>query len=294
MGWKKILGDAKEKIDDYAEKRRMENEEKERIERMEYEQRKSEREAHESAYRKYEKEVNDLLSKFDISELESLLLKILNVKVGDIFVPQGESGGYRRRPERIDFTRKIWGHLREGSLHKEQIKDFALKYKIVAPSFFGAEHDNEFEDDNEFENIINAIKVNFQPEKIKDEKELEAQLTIFIKAKFPGIKLERQVISKNGDVLDLVINDKYVFELKVPKQRNTLRDLSAQLEEYSESYPNLCAVIADISEEINIVDDAGNSVIEDAKLTEHIRDYADRYRRKYNIDTIVLNTGMRK
>ena len=31
-----------------------------------------------------------------------------------------------------------------------------------------------------------------------------------------------------------------------------------------------------------------------ARLTEHILDYADKYRRKYNIDTIVLNTGMRK
>ena len=293
MGWRKVLGDAKEKIDEYAEKRRIENEEKERIKRIEEEQRNRKIAEKKAAYDRYKKEVDDLLSKFEISDLQNLLLKILNIKIGDIFVPQGETGGYRRKPERIDFTEKIWAQLEEGSLHKNQIKDFALKYKIVTPSFFGVE-ENQVENDNEFENIINAIKVNFQSEKIKDEKELQAQLTIFIKAKFPGIKVEREVLSKNGDKLDLVINDKYVFELKVPKARNTLRDLSAQLEEYSESYPNLCAVIADISEEMNVVDDGGNSVIEDAKLTEHIREYADKYRRKYNIDTIVFNTGMRK
>ena len=178
-------------------------------------------------------------------------------------------------------------------LHKEQIRDFALKYKIVAPSFFGIDN-NQVGDEREFENIINSIKVDFQPEKIRDEKELQAQLTIFIKAKFPQVKVEREVLAKNGDKLDLVIDDAYVLELKVPKARNTLRDLSAQLEEYSESYPNLCAVIADISEEVNLVDEVGNDIVTDAKLTEHIREYADKYRRKYNIDTIILNTGMRK
>ena len=294
MGWKKMLGDAKEKIDEYAENKRIEKEEKERLERIEEDTRNRKIAEEELAYRNYQKEVNDLLHKFEISDLQNLLQKILNVKIGDIFIEnENGEGGYHRKPERTDFIERVWTYLEEGSLHKEQIRDFALKYKIVAPSFFGIDN-NQVGDEREFENIINSIKVDFQPEKIRDEKELQAQLTIFIKAKFPQVKVEREVLAKNGDKLDLVIDDAYVLELKVPKARNTLRDLSAQLEEYSESYPNLCAVIADISEEVNLVDEVGNDIVTDAKLTEHIREYADKYRRKYNIDTIILNTGMRK
>tara|TARA_B100000029_G_scaffold62907_1_gene56388 strand:+ start:151 stop:1002 length:852 start_codon:yes stop_codon:yes gene_type:complete len=283
MGWKKLLGDAKGKFDEYAEKKRFEKSERER-----------EIAEEERVFRKYQKEVNDLLLKFEIKDLQGLLKNILNVKIDDIFVEyeKGE-GGYNRKPERSDFIDRIWEYLHEGSLHKDQIIDFSLKNKIVAPSFFGLEN-AVASNERDFENIINSIKVDFQPEKIKDEKELQSQLTIFIKAKFPDVKVEREVLSKTGDKLDLVIDDKYVFELKVPKTRNTLRDLSAQLEEYSESYPNLCAVIADISEEENLIDEEGNTLVTDARLSAHIKDYADKYRRKYSVDTIILNTGMRK
>ena len=241
MGWKKLLKDAKGMIDEYAEKKQFEKEERERV-----------LDEKEEIRRNYENEVNELLSKFEIKDLRNLLLRVLNVDLKEVWIEyERGGGGYHRKPERVDFTNKIWNYLYEGSLHKEQIIDFALKDKIVAPSFFGDE-DIQVENQRDFENIINAIKVGFQPEKIRDEEGLEAQLTIFIKAKFPELKVERQVISKTGERLDIVIDDNYVFELKVPKSRDTLRNLSAQIEEYSESYPNLCTVIADISEEVNM------------------------------------------
>ena len=52
-----------------------------------------------------------------------------------------------------------------------------------------------------------------------------------------------------------------------------LRNLSAQLEEYKEEYPNICAVIFD--------DESKN-------LTTDINEYVDKYKRNYGIHSIVL------
>jgi hypothetical protein len=196
---------------------------------------------------------------------------------------------YERPMTRKEYIEDIYEYLRSKEITFEHLKDFALKAKIVAPSFFGIES-KEINDNRDFENIINSIKADFEPENIKDEKELQAQLTIFIKAKFPELRVEREVLAKSGDKLDIVINDDLVLELKVPKNRTHLRNLSAQLEEYSEEYPNLCVVIADISGQVSISNDG--TVLE-ARLTENIKEYTDRYLRKYKVPSIVLNVGMR-
>ena len=57
MGWKKILGDAKGKIDDYQEKKRQETEEQDRIDALEDEE-----------LRKYTNKVTELLDKFQNSK----------------------------------------------------------------------------------------------------------------------------------------------------------------------------------------------------------------------------------
>lgn len=101
---------------------------------------------------------------------------------------------------------------------------------------------------------------------------MEAQLTIFLKAKFPDKKIQRQVTTKGGDQLDILVDDKYAFELKVPEQR-TIRNLGAQLEEYKEEYQNICAVIFDA---------------ESKNLTNYINDYVDKFKRDYGVPSIIL------
>ena len=103
------------------------------------------------------------------------------------------------------------------------------------------------------------------------------------------MKVEREAQTKRGDKLDIVINDKYVFELKVPRNRTQLRNLSAQLEEYVEQYPNLCAVIADIS---NVEIEEGEPI--ESNLTQNIKEYADNYKRKYNVQTLIFDVETRK
>lgn len=279
MGWKKLIGDAKGKLDDYQEKRRLENEEHERINSIE-----------EKKLLEYTNKVNELLDKFEISNFDAFLKRYLNVDNNMVEIHDKKTDTTYTRPmSRREYVQDIFTFLNSKEITFEHLKDFALKAKVVAPSFFGMES-KEVGNERDFENIINSIKADFQPENIKDEKELQSQLTIFIKAKFPELKIEREVIAKSGDKLDIVIDNDYVLELKVPKNKTHLRNLSAQLEEYAEEYPNLCAVIADISGQVSISNDGTELEV---KLTENIKEYADRYLRKYKVPSIILNVGMR-
>ena len=69
MGWKKLLGDAKGKIDEMAENRRQTNAENERI-----------KIAEEEKLLEYTDKVNELLDKFEISNFDAFLGRYLNVK----------------------------------------------------------------------------------------------------------------------------------------------------------------------------------------------------------------------
>jgi hypothetical protein len=251
MGWKKILSDIRDKYNEYSENR-IENERK----RAEY-----------------EKTVNKLLDKFEIPDFDQFLLRFLNKKPEPEIETDEETNRERKiNPGRREYLDFVWDHLNDNEINFQQLKDFALKKRIVTLSFFGEETDIE-EEKREFNELINAIKSDFEPERITNEEHLQAQLTIFLKAKFPDRKISREVITKRGDKLDIVVDDKYVFELKVPADRTVLRNLGAQLEEYVEEHPNICAVIFE--------SDGTN-------LSTIINDYADKYKRDYGIRTIIL------
>lgn len=247
-----ILDKVKKSIDAYSERKREEEEEDE----------------------EYENKVNDLLDKFEIPDFDDFLIKYLNKKPEPEYEEDRDTNRERRidpgRQEYLDF---VWEHLEEDEINYEHLKNFALKNRIVSPSFFGEKSDEGYEK-SDFENIINSIKAHFEPEKILDERDLESQLIIFLKAKFSERKIQRQVTIKGGDILDIIIDDKYVFELKVPKEKSDLRNLSAQLEEYKEEYPNLCAVIFDLVDEKNLSDD--------------IIEYVDKYKRNYHVPSVIL------
>jgi hypothetical protein len=216
-------------------------------------------------------------------------MKYLNNKPEPVEEVDEDTGRTRKiRPSRKDYLDFVWSHLDDAEINNNQLKDFALKNRIVAPSFFGDDKSEEFEK-SEFESIVNAVKVGFEPEKIRNEEHLEAQLTIFLKAKFPDKKVDRQITTKNGDQLDIVVDNNYVFELKVPKNRTHLRNLSAQIEEYVEQYPNLCVVIADTS---GVQEDNGDEV--EANLTQNIKEYTDKYKVKYRVPTIIYDIVTRK
>ena len=131
---------------------------------------------------------------------------------------------------------------------------------------------------SDFESMINAIESDFEPEKITDEEHLQAQLSIFLKAKFPNAIVEREVKTERGDRIDVLVDGKFAFELKVPDERVKLRNLMAQLEEYKEQYSDVCAVILD-NQNLN--------------LSDTIREYAERYQSKLGVRSIIL-TGKKR
>lgn len=221
-------------------------------------------------------EFKELISKFEYPDLEKLCERVLGMKPPQRYEIDQRTSERRIYPlNRFDYEQFIMG----GHFSLQQIKDFALKYQIVSPSFFGKVLETD-KDKNEFEVIINSIKAQFEPEKIRDEDHLQAQVAVFLKAKYPNSKVEREVITRSGDKLDIVVNDKFVFELKVYADKNQLRNLGAQLEEYKMEYPLLCAIILD--------------TIRNETSEENIREYVDKYKVRHGIPTIVLYGSKRE
>jgi len=272
MGFKKILGKVADKIEDKAHDIKEKREEHRKIE----EEKKAEIESQLD-------EFESILDKFEMSHLQSYCADILGMYPHEF---EKDNNGEKREivPNRKTFEHFIMEQFEDGNTKLTQLKDFALKRKLVVPSFFGIESD-EVGDEREFQNLINSINAGFEPENIIDEKEFQAQLAVFLKAKYPDKKVEREFITKMKNELDIIVDGKFVFELKVPTSRAILRDLGAQLEEYQEEYPNICAVIADTSK-INEKVESG--------LTQNIKQYSDKYKVKYGIQTLVFEIQKRK
>ena len=255
MGFKKFLDGVKDKYDQRQERKQKEEEES----------------------KEYEKTVNELLDRFEIPDLDDFFMKYINNKP-ESKIEEDENGRkIKQRPSRREYIDFAWKYLGVEDITYEQMKTFALKKRIVSPSFFGTVDDSVY-DNSDFEVIINSIKSNFEPETITNEEHLEAQLMIFLKAKFPERKIRRQVTIQRNDVLDILVDDKYVFELKVPRARADLRNLGSQLEEYLEQYPHLCVVIFDVNE---------------SNLTQDIIDYSDKYKRNYGVVSVILGGSKR-
>ena len=124
--------------------------------------------------------------------------------------------------------------------------------------------------DATFFKIISTIQNDFKPQPCTDEKELQGQLTMFLSTKYPGKEIDREV-EKDGAKLDIVIDGKYAIELKIARDPTTLRNLTAQLEEYQEVYPQIATLLLNIIEKSNM---------------ESIKEYAKKYDEKLIRDTV--------
>ena len=271
---------AKKKIEEKLEERRFD---------------KAELERNKEENRKHRLEIEGILDKFDMSDLQNFVEKFL----GGVLVTkeeiQEDGSTLRKKPDRYKIVNQLLERFDNGFVKAGQITDFALKHKIVLPSFFKTTTESKAGgNENEFNGILDLIEEKFKPEKIKDEKELQGQLAVFLNA-VTDTKIEREVRTKSGDKIDILIDDNYVLELKVPTGKDSLRSLSAQIEEYMEEFPLLAVVIADKSDLVSDKDDREfyDDKIEPG-LTQKIREYADKYKMKYGVRTLVFNVRKRK
>ena len=238
-------------------------------------------------------DLEKLLDKYDMSDLNNFCSKYLGEAPTSREILQ--DGTERElKPNRHTFVNFILEYYDKGLLRAEQIKDFSLKHRIVTPSFFANETESKVGNKNELNDILDVIDEKFKPEAIIDEKELQGQLAVFLKAVYPDKKIEREVTTKGGDKIDILIDDNYVLELKVPSGKDSLRSLSAQIEEYMEEFPLLAVVIADKSD---LVSDQDDSEFYDPDLekglTKKIIEYADKYKVKYGIKTLIFSVKKR-
>ena len=238
-------------------------------------------------------DLEKLLDKYDMSDLSDFCSKYLGEAPASREILK--DGTERElKPNRHTFVNFILEYYDKGQLRAEQIKDFSLKHRIVTPSFFANETESKVGNENELNDILNVIDEKFKPEAIIDEKELQGQLAVFLKAVYPDRKIEREVTTKRGDKIDILIDDNYVLELKVPSGKDSLRSLSAQIEEYMEEFPLLAVVIADKSD---LVSDQDDSEFYDPDLekglTKKIIEYADKYKVKYGAKTLIFSVKKR-
>ncbi len=270
-----------------------------------------EKERRKEELRKERTKINKLLNKFTVKQLKDFCLEYIGRSPADELITdedeedeefddedeQGKvekvvSYGKKRihqfskdkseKHDRTLYVEFIWKYLESGEIIQDQINDFALKKRVVPRNYFGVKSD-EKEDKKEFSTILSIIQSDFEPERITNqdmEDKLQAQLSIFLKAKFPDKKIDREVVLQNGDRVDIVIDDRFVLELKVPTDRIYLRNLTAQLEEYLEEYDFLGVVIADVTEELEEK--------EKDSMTQNINEYVDRFKSKYGVQSVVL------
>ena len=270
-----------------------------------------EREKRKEELRKERTKINKLLNKFTVKQLKDFCLEYIGRSPADELITdedeedeefddedeQGKvekvvSYGKKRihqfskdkseKHDRTLYVEFIWKYLESGEIIQDQINAFALKKRVVPRNYFGVKSD-EKEDKKEFSTILSIIQSDFEPESITGEQmedKLQSQLTVFLKAKFPDKKIDREVVLQNGDRVDIVIDDKFALELKVPTDRINLRNLTAQLEEYLEEYDFLGVVIADITQELE--------ENEDDPMTQNINEYVDRFKSKYGVQSVVF------
>jgi hypothetical protein len=300
MGLKDWLG---KKLEDWREQRHLDQEERERIKKEN---------------KKHVAEINDLLDKFTIKQLQNFCSDYIGSFPEDE-LDNGEDDDYeedeseRIRPEkkkpRFKFPKRtlswkkdsgarrrreleefIWKCIEDGDIRFQQLKDFALNNRVVSPSFFKTAS-GETGNDSEFHSILDSIEKDFEPEKIKDEIELQGQLAVFLKTL--KRKVEREVTIQDSNRLDILIDNVYVLEVKVPRGKTELRNLSAQIEEYKEDYPFLAVVIGDKTKIATDSEDESYDPKFEKNLTVKIKEYADKYKMRYNVRTIIFTIEKR-
>ena len=297
---------ALKKLEERKEKNQLKQEERERIQ---------------EENKKHRFEIQDLLDKFTIKQLQEFCSSYIGALPEDELEVDEDDEKESIRPEtkkpgwkfpkrklswkkdpairrRREYTEFIWNCIEEGDIRYEQLKDFALNNRIVSPSFFGTET-KAIGSETELHTILDAIEEEFDPEKIMDEKELQGQIAVFLKTRFKGKEVEREISMQEGskdsrNFLDILVDNTYALEVKLPTTRTQLRNLKGQLEEYKEKYPFLGVVIGDKTKLATDRDSEFYDSEFEENLPVWIKEYTDKYKVDLGIRSVVFNIVKRR
>ena len=136
----------------------------------------------------------------------------------------------------------------------------------------------DYEDESRLVPILKIMSEEFQPEPVESEKEFQSTLVSWLRGRFPENSFDREIPLENGSFADIVIDEDFALELKIPKSRTDFRNLTAQLDEYSEYFSELSAVI----------------LVTDESLEKLAMEYSERYGEKSGAYTVILRGSKRK
>jgi len=193
------------------------------------------------------KQIND--EKIEVANKEKELQLLTNGKLVDII----------KIPKVIEKAKnQIYEESRLKKLEEEE------KRKIVK---------------SEFMEIIDFIRKNFQVTgKVHDEDALESQLIQVLQTQFKNKIFRRQFSTGTQNRLDILIDGKFVIELKIPESPVVLRNLYGQLRDYWEEYDEICVFILRLDGF-------------DSKIIEL---WTERYKNDFGIESIVKDGEKKK
>lgn len=100
---------------------------------------------------------------------------------------------------------------------------------------------------SEFDAILEDIEKNFQiVDNVHDESDFKKQLAQFLINRYNN-RLSIESPNPKGRT-DILINNKYLLELKIAKQKEQLRNLIGQINDYKKVYTNLAVILLDVGE----------------------------------------------
>ncbi|MBI4052897.1 MAG: hypothetical protein HY394_02570 [Candidatus Diapherotrites archaeon] len=153
-----------------------------------------------------------------VSSLLSLLLGLFLLSIPTVSFFKGLMADM----ERIDKWANLWVYKRKTPIDSEVLEILGILKK--------------FESDRIFQN----------------ERELSFVLETLLKASKPHWQVEPEVPLEHGEKIDMVINRRIGIEVKIAKNNNVLRNLMAQIEEYTNFYPDLIVAILDVGESADL------------------------------------------
>lgn len=203
-----------------------------------------------------------ILNKFELKDLKKIC-KAYGIGKPSPYEEDIITGERRRR----SLTRGHYINYVIFRLSLEQIEDFCNRHKIDIWDIIKerekrepkrTEHIQEkpreekitkieIKRQPEFESILETIESEFQnivcDIKIRDENELRKQLVIFLRTKLSN-KIEEEYNTSKGRI-DILIDRKYVLELKYADNKGTLEKGIAELKRYGKQFDNIVFIILD-------------------------------------------------
>ncbi|WP_456478185.1 hypothetical protein [Geoglobus ahangari] len=207
-----------------------------------------------------------LLDRFSMSQLEGICrARGISLQV------EGKRGMRRARSKEelipklmfLSFDELVRIAKRHGIRYDDLLREREEARKILLEKKQDTEIEQEISSERSvLDDVLNIIQAEFKPETIRDEEDLEKQLTIFLKLKLGEERVTRQGY-RGGKRVDILIDGRYGLELKLADSNQSLAALPTQLKLYSKRLEDVAAVIAipknlEVDEEIlDILDEEG-------------------------------------